>query len=69
MNRSDLRELIDTKKPHCICGKRLKGSGLRFYEHEGGFKLDYDKEPQWYYVHCDSCGSDMALWKIKRELL
>jgi hypothetical protein len=60
--------LIEKKKPKCICGKPLKGSGINYYEHEGGVHIVGEKEKQWVYVHCDECGFDMALWKIWREL-
>jgi hypothetical protein len=68
-----LANLIESKKPTCLCGKALRGSGLREYDHDGGFRTldsygNIMEERQWIYVHCSHCGYDMALHKIAREL-
>lgn len=64
-----LATLIDEKKPTCLCGKALKGSGVDYWgPHDGGIYVKGEKEKQWVFVHCDKCGYDMALWKIAREL-
>lgn len=68
MKRTDLRVLITKSKATCLCGEKLYGSNLNWYEHSGGLKLEDDKEKQWYYVTCDKCGYDMAIWKIGAEL-
>ncbi|MFH2111886.1 MAG: hypothetical protein ABIJ47_11580 [Candidatus Bathyarchaeota archaeon] len=63
--------LIDEKRPTCICGKVLKGSGLDLWgPHDGGYHVEGFEEKQWVYVHCENpkCGYDMALPKIWREL-
>lgn len=68
LDLDELADLIDSKKPVCICGEPLQGSGLKTYPHEGG-EIVYGKPGrQWVYVHCKKCGYDMALHKIKREL-
>lgn len=69
INLDELAELIDEKKPLCICGKELKGSGLNHYgPHDGGIYVEGYAEKRWVYITC-SCGYDMALWKIERELV
>lgn len=68
VNLESLANLIDKKKPVCICGNVLKGSGLSHYgPHDGGVLVEGYNEKRWVYVHC-SCGYDMALWKIENEL-
>ena len=68
-----LANLIESKKPKCLCRRALRGSNLQMYDHDGGYRtLDSNheemKERQWIYVHCDHCGYDMSLVKIEREL-
>lgn len=68
-----LANLIESKKPKCLCGRALSGANLRFYDHDGGYRTlnsyhEEMKEKQWIYVHCKKCGYDMALHKIAREL-
>lgn len=67
MTLSNIADLVDEKKPTCICGKTLLGGLIKNYPHEGGIKVKGYKRNQWVYIHC-RCGYDMALWKIKREL-
>jgi len=68
INLKELAALIDEKKPICLCGKTLRGSGLQHYgPHDGGVLVEGYSEKRWVYVHC-RCGHDMALWKIMREL-
>jgi hypothetical protein len=65
---TELAKLIDEKKPTCICGRVLRGSGLDHWgPHENGDLIKGYKERRWIFVHC-ICGYDMALWKIQREL-
>lgn len=67
----DIQELarkIYEKKPSCSCGKTLESYNLEHYLHEGGEQVKGYEKPQWLYIHCDNCGYDMALWKIRREL-
>lgn len=69
INLETLSELIDEKKPTCICGKTLRGSGLEHYgPHDGGVNVEGYTEKRWVYVHCPYCDYDMALHKIMREL-
>jgi hypothetical protein len=61
--------LIDEKKPLCLCGKPLEGTGVDYWgPHDGGIYIVGEKEKQWVFVHCNHCGYEMALWKIVREL-
>lgn len=68
INLESLARLIDEKKPTCICGEALEGSGIEHYPHDGGVLVEGYADKQWVYIHCSECGYDMALHKIMREL-
>ncbi|MFH2110982.1 MAG: hypothetical protein ABIJ47_06960 [Candidatus Bathyarchaeota archaeon] len=64
-----LAALIDEKRPRCICGATLQSSHIRHYgPHEGGIHVEGFEEKRWVYVKCSTCGYDVALHKIWREL-
>jgi len=60
-------EVADWIRDHCDqtlckCGQDLKGEEVRGYPHISGWWTDSGK--MWLYIHCPTCGYDVALWKI-----
>ena len=60
-------EVADRIRDHCDqalckCGQDLKGEEVRGYPHISGWWTDSGK--MWLYIHCPTCGYDVALWKI-----
>lgn len=65
----DISAQIRDKEPACICGAVLDPGNLDHYgPHEGGDLVKGFLHKQWIFIHCDKCGYDMALWKIRRDL-
>lgn len=65
----ELAHRIEEHKPSCICGATLRGYNIDHYgPHDGGEIVRGYGDPRWVYVHCDRCGYDMAIHKIKREI-
>ena len=50
------------ERAQCKCGQDLRGEDVRGYPHISGWWTDSGKV--WLYIHCPTCGYDVALWKI-----
>jgi hypothetical protein len=67
--RRKIQEQIDNlQEPHDRCKsvncKRLVRKGtLASYDHEGGIDAPGYGAKQWFYVHCQKCKYDLAIWK------
>ena len=64
----EIREKIDKIEPTCMCGNPLDRWNLDWYgPHSGGWGVEDIGEggdKSWLYLHCSSCGYDLALHKI-----
>lgn len=59
-----LRTIIETLDSKCRCGEAISNGVLKSYDHPNGLPAAGYKYPQWFYVHCESCGYDTAITKL-----
>lgn len=47
------------------CGEPLRPENIEYYDHPGGYDMPGFGQPQWLYHHCEECGFDYSLWKLR----
>ncbi len=63
----DVLKYVDGKR--CFCGYKFNltiGIELGMYKHPGGWLVKSLNEVLWLYVNCPNCGSQVALWKLRK---
>jgi hypothetical protein len=57
-----VRDHCNAGRSRCPCGQDLRREEVRGYPHIAGWWTSTGK--MWLYIHCPTCGYDVALWKI-----
>jgi len=57
-----VRDHCNAGRSRCLCGRDLRAEEVRGYLHIAGWWTPAGK--MWLYIHCPTCGYDVALWKI-----
>lgn len=58
---TNLPEAVRPEPSKCLCGMDLRGSTVKGYPHESGWKVPGHDEPFWLYVECPRCRTQKAI--------
>lgn len=59
-----IKKRIDCSEETCLCGEKVEGAPVYFYDHDGGYMIPGYSQPQWIYSFCENCGHENSLRKM-----